>query len=183
ADPHRQARLASFSRAFELFTAPSLLDGAAPGHDGFFIPTYLEDTAYANKLRDAHQARLKARRASRPRDGQPATAALSPESPANGTIHVKPPPPVAESDPFKVVERTTTHDDPAAVPPLPTQWSKTDKWPSGIDVMNEGLEVRYISHKHVSDYEAASIRADHPIPPECGIYYFEVAITYGKRDE
>lgn len=177
----RPPRLASFSRAFELFTVPSLLDAANPGHDGFFIPSYLSDTAYANKLRDAHQARLKSRRPSRPRDGQPA-AGLSTESPTNGSIHVKSPA-QAEPDPFEITESTETRDDPDVVPPLPSQWSKTDKWPSGIDVMNEGLEVRYASHKHGTEYEAASIRADHPIPPECGIYYFEVVITYGKQDE
>lgn len=174
-------RLASFSRAFELFTAPSLLDATPPGHDGFFIPSYLSDTAYATKLRAAHQAKLKARRAQRPQDTQPAVA-LPSEPATNGSTRPKPPS-KAGADPFDIIERTATHEEPHAVPPLPSQWSKTDKWPSGIDVMNEGLEVRYTSHKHGSEYEAASIRADHPIPPECGIYYFEVIISYGKRDE
>lgn len=178
----RPTQLPSFSRAFELFTAPSPFDAAQPGSDAFFIPSYLSDSAYANKLRDAHQAGLKTRRAARPReDGQPVTSELS-ESPTNGSIPPKSPP-QAESDPFDIIERTAVQDDPSTVAPLPSQWSKTDKWPSGIDIMNEGLEVRYTSHKHGGEYEAASIRTDHPIPPECGIYYFEVSITYGRRDE
>lgn len=175
------ARLASFSRAFELFTASSSHDAAHPGQDGFFIPSYLSDTAYATKLRDAHQARLKSRRPTTPRDGQP-TAVLPSDPPTNGTVRSKPLP-QAESDPFDIIERTATRDSSRAVPPLPSQWSKTDKFTSGIDVMNEGLEVRYSSNRHGTEYEAASVRADHAIPPECGIYYFEVTITYGKRDE
>lgn len=174
-------RLASFSQAFEHFTASSSVDAAQLGQDGFFIPSYLSDTAYAIKLRDAHQAKLKSRASTTSRDGQP-TAALSSQSSTNGTIRSKPLP-QSESDTFEIIERTTTRDDARSVPPLPSQWSKTDKWVSGIDVMNEGLEVRYTSQKHGPEYEAASIRADHPIPPECGIYYFEVEITNGKRDE
>lgn len=178
---HSPARLASFSRAFELFTASSSHDATQPAQDGFFIPSYLSDTAYAVKLRDAHHARLKLRRPTRPRDGQPTVASPS-EPPTNGTVRSKPLP-QAESDPFDIIERTATRDGPGTVPPLPSQWSRTDKYTPGIDVMSEGLEVRFTSHKHGPEYEAASVRADHPIPPECGIYYFEVNITYGKRDE
>src|SRR5690606_27951072 len=106
-----------------------------PSPDGFFIPSYLSDTAYANKLRDAHEAKLKTLRASRSReDGQPVAPAPS-GSPTNGSIQPKSPP-QAESDPFDIIERTASQDDPSTVAPLPSQWSKTDKWPSGIDVMN-----------------------------------------------
>ncbi|SPN97391.1 related to human RANBPM NP_005484.1 [Cephalotrichum gorgonifer] len=178
----RPTHLPSFSRAFELFTTPPFLDDTQRDLDDFFIPSYLSDTAYALKLREAHQAKLKARRANRSRDG-PATAPLTSPSPANNGLPTKPPQ-QSESASFDIIEKPATQDDdPSVVPPLPSKWSKTDRWPSGIDVMNEGLEVRYTSHKSGSEYEAASIRADHPIPPECGIYYFEVAITYGKRDD
>lgn len=177
----RQAQLGLFSRAFEMFTSPSFLDAIPPQQDGFFIPSYLKDTAYAHKLQDAHQARLMALRDARVQEPQPGPALAASATTTNGSIHSKPPP-QGEPSSFDIIEKPEAPEEPGSVPPLPTRWSKTDKW-SGIDVMSEGVEVRYTSHKPSHDLETASIRANHPIPPECGIYYYEVTITYGKRDE
>jgi len=172
----RQSQLGLLSRAFEMFTSPTYLQ-----QDGFFIPSYLKDTAYANRLQDAHQAKLRALRDARTQEPQAGGAALATSTTTNGSIHSKPPP-QAESASFDVIERPETQDDPSSVPPLPTRWSKTDKY-QGIDIMGEGVEVRYTSHKQGHEYETAAVRANNPIPPECGIYYYEVTITYGKRDE
>lgn len=179
--PARPTPLPSFSRAFELFTTPLLRDATPPDLEPFFIPSYLSDSDYARNLRDAHQAKVKAYRDSRTRDGQ-ATAPLAVSSPANRGPHAKPPQ-QSESPSFDIIEKPTTHEDPSTVPPLPSRWSKTDKVASGIDVMHDGLEVLYNSQKQSNEYDAASIRSNHPIPPECGIYYFEVMIVHGKHDE
>ncbi|KAL8392248.1 hypothetical protein RB595_002445 [Gaeumannomyces hyphopodioides] len=72
------------------------------------------------------------------------------------------------------------------VTPLPTRWNKDDKW-GGLEVLADGLEVKLTGPKGPNDrerdHEACSIRADHYMPHECGIYYYEVTILASKRDE
>jgi hypothetical protein len=60
--------------------------------------------------------------------------------------------------------------------PLPTRWSDHDKL-SGIDVLADGLEVRFVGPgKSNQDHDAAAVRADHAMPPQCGMFYYEVTI-------
>jgi Ran-binding protein 9/10 len=70
------------------------------------------------------------------------------------------------------------------MPQLPSRWNKEDKW-GGLEVLGDSLEVKYTALRGQSerDHEACSVRADHYMPPQCGIYYFEVTILSGKRDE
>lgn len=64
--------------------------------------------------------------------------------------------------------------------PLPRQWSSKDKCQS-LALSERNLRVTYRgpgkTHK-----DAASVRTDYPIPPACGIYYFEVKIISKGRD-
>ncbi|OAA54255.1 ran-binding protein [Niveomyces insectorum RCEF 264] len=88
---------------------------------------------------------------------------------------------------YDVVEKVGGYrvlDDEEAIAPLPSRWDKRDK-PSALDVLGDGLEVKYTAPKSTSerDSEAISIRADHYMPPQCGIYYFEVTILSKKREE
>lgn len=55
---------------------------------------------------------------------------------------------------------------------------------AGMDTMADGTEVRYIGPTLSSknDGEAAAIRADHPMPKEVGLYYFEVTILTRTKD-
>ncbi|KAI4717084.1 SPRY-domain-containing protein [Aureobasidium sp. EXF-10727] len=63
---------------------------------------------------------------------------------------------------------------------LPTSWSDIDKWP-GLELSAGGTEVKFTGSTKTSD-EAASIRSDHPMPKEVGIYYFEVTVlSRGKE--
>ena len=58
--------------------------------------------------------------------------------------------------------------------PLPSRLSKDDKW-GGIDVFGDGQEIKSTARNlREHEYEISSIRADHPIPPQAGLYYFEV---------
>ncbi|XP_067632319.1 ran-binding protein 9 isoform X2 [Eurosta solidaginis] len=64
--------------------------------------------------------------------------------------------------------------------PLPRCWSPHDKCLS-IGLSQNNLRVHYkgIGNKH---NDAASVRTAHPIPPACGLYYFEVKIiSKGKN--
>lgn len=64
--------------------------------------------------------------------------------------------------------------------PLPTRFSQTDKCP-GLEILASGSEVRFNGITKTSD-EAASVRSDHHIPKEVGIFYFEVTILSRSKD-
>ncbi|XP_035218801.1 ran-binding protein 9-like isoform X2 [Stegodyphus dumicola] len=64
--------------------------------------------------------------------------------------------------------------------PLPRSWSPKDKF-TYIGLSQNNLRVHYKgSGKNHKD--AASVRATHPIPAACGLYYFEVKIVSKGRD-
>uniref|UniRef100_A0A1A8GT46 RAN binding protein 9 n=1 Tax=Nothobranchius korthausae TaxID=1143690 RepID=A0A1A8GT46_9TELE len=64
--------------------------------------------------------------------------------------------------------------------PLPRSWSPKDKY-SYIGLSQNNLRVHYKGHGK-NHKDAASVRAMHPIPAACGIYYFEVKIVSKGRD-
>lgn len=90
-----------------------------------------------------------------------------------------------------VVERTPAHEyggpeEDALVDALPTRWgaAKEDRAP-GLEVLSDGLEVKYTGSRSATDrdHEACAIRADNPMPLQCGLYYFEVTILSRKHTE
>ncbi|XP_028905572.1 ran-binding protein 10 isoform X2 [Ornithorhynchus anatinus] len=64
--------------------------------------------------------------------------------------------------------------------PLPRSWSPKDKY-NYIGLSQNNLRVHYKGHGK-NHKDAASVRAMHPIPAACGIYYFEVKIVSKGRD-
>ncbi|KKZ67732.1 hypothetical protein EMCG_06599 [[Emmonsia] crescens] len=76
---------------------------------------------------------------------------------------------------------SSSDDENPPIMPLPSRWSDQNK-NTGLDLLNDGLEVRYLGNPLKLDHEAASCRADHPMPPQCGIYYFEVTILSKPKD-
>ncbi|KAG1688797.1 Ran-binding protein 9 [Nymphon striatum] len=64
--------------------------------------------------------------------------------------------------------------------PLPRCWSPKDKF-THIGLSQNNLRVHYkgVGKGHK---DAASIRATHPIPASCGLYYFEVKIVSKGRE-
>ncbi|XP_053305700.1 ran-binding protein 10 isoform X2 [Spea bombifrons] len=64
--------------------------------------------------------------------------------------------------------------------PLPRSWSPRDKY-NYIGLSQNNLRVHYKGHGK-NHKDAASVRATHPIPAACGIYYFEVKIVSKGRD-
>ncbi|ELR49980.1 Ran-binding protein 9, partial [Bos mutus] len=64
--------------------------------------------------------------------------------------------------------------------PLPRSWSPKDKF-SYIGLSQNNLRVPRRCHGKTPK-DAASVRATHPIPAACGIYYFEVKIVSKGRD-
>ncbi|KXS21064.1 SPRY-domain-containing protein [Gonapodya prolifera JEL478] len=70
------------------------------------------------------------------------------------------------------------HSVPAV--PLPTAWNPKDKC-ALVDLSRMNLRVTYIGSGK-SDSEAASVRANCPMPPQAGIFYFEVDVLSKGRD-
>ncbi|KAG0254435.1 hypothetical protein DFQ27_006838 [Actinomortierella ambigua] len=62
---------------------------------------------------------------------------------------------------------------------LPSRWSCTDKLDQ-MELAEDDLQVKYVGEGE-EDTDAAAIRANRPIPPQCGIYYFEVYIKNKGR--
>ncbi|KAM0333056.1 hypothetical protein ACHAQA_001713 [Verticillium albo-atrum] len=174
------SQLPSISKAFNLFMASrDPADGSdETDSNAFFIPSYLTGSTYVQRLEESYRLKLQAQR-----DAQ--NQAISPASPGAIGLHnqsashrglsydiVEKPPPSFEED--------------EVVSSLPTKWNKDDKY-GALEVLADGLEIRYIGPRTQSDrerdHEAYSIRADNYMPPQCGIYYYEVTILSGKRDD
>ncbi|XP_002404276.3 ran-binding protein 9 [Ixodes scapularis] len=80
------------------------------------------------------------------------------------------------SDRLKLLYPTVNEEE----TPLPRSWSPKDKF-TYIGLSQNNLRVHYkgIGKNHK---DAASVRATHPIPAACGLYYFEVKIVSKGRD-
>ncbi|CAG8577983.1 13547_t:CDS:2 [Dentiscutata heterogama] len=58
---------------------------------------------------------------------------------------------------------------------LPTHWNSADCWPYINIIDQDNLKVEYKGPGRTSS-DAASIRTNNPIPPEVGLYYFEITV-------
>lgn len=179
-----------FSRAFDPYTTNDPLyhnfSDAAPNFaaaakgSSFLSPSYLRGSVYLQKLDEAHKARLLAEResfAAKVQAGSPMPAVGGPHSPNS-----KRPSSAHRGVQFDVVEKPSSVPkvDPA-VNPLPSRWNREDK-DASLEVMDDGCTVKHTGRSS-SDHEACAIRADHYMPPLCGVYYFEVTVLNRKREE
>lgn len=175
----RGGQLPSFSTAFgSLTNGPSY--GGSGGHtDHFFVPSYLRGSKYVQKLEEAHRAKAPVHRDGSAQSSQPNSLSTSASS---INLHAKMVP-SHRGRPYDLIEKTPAAED-EALPPLPSKWNTQDKYGS-LEVMGDGLEVKFTGSKSINEreYEACAIRADHSMPPQCGIYYFEVTIMSRKREE
>ena len=176
----RNGHLPSFSSAYASLSNNGYGYGSFGGAqmDSFFVPSYLKGSKYVQKLEEAHRIKLRAQRdgTSQSQSGSLSTSASS----VNLQAKIAP---SHRGMTYDVIEKAPLVED-EGLHPLPSKWNSLDKY-GGIEVIQEGQEVKFTGVKSASDrdYEACSIRADHPMPPQCGIYYFEVIIISRKREE
>lgn len=171
--------LPSFSRGFDMFMSPIDADDSESGEsDGFFVPSYLAGSTYVQKLEEAHRFKVQAQRESK----RSATNGASQNT--QGFAQQTIPTGSHRGMSHNVIERPPPFDDEDVMAPLPSRWNKDDMW-GGIEVQSDALTVKYTGPRnpHERDHEASAVRADHYMPAQCGIYYYEVQILYGKRDE
>jgi hypothetical protein len=67
-------------------------------------------------------------------------------------------------------------DEPLA--PWPTRWNELDKHQQ-LELDDDDRLVRFTHKMHD---EVASVRADYPMPRQCGIYYYEVTVVSKSKD-
>lgn len=142
----------------------------------FFIPSYLRHSRYVAKLEAAHNAKLKKER-EQPSAGSSALNSLS-TSAGNTNIHRLAP--SHRGMTYDIIESNPPREE-KQLAPLPSRWSEQDKYP-GLDIMNDGQDLKYSGSASKADIEAASVRTDFGMPLACGIYYFEVEIKQKSKD-
>ncbi|KAL8903111.1 MAG: hypothetical protein Q9171_007513 [Xanthocarpia ochracea] len=152
--------------------------GTGDGANGsdFFVPSYLRDSKYVERLHQAHEAKAVAQREAPPTQTK-GNGALSSRS-SNASL-----PKLAPSHrgmTYEVIEPQPPEDN-GGLTPLPSKWAEADK-NQAIEIGLDGLEVRFVSGSKLHDHEAAATRTDHPIPVQVGIYYYEATITSKGKD-
>ena len=149
---------------------------AGHGTPTFFVPDYLRESRYVAKLEADQMARMKRERQSL--SGAPSNAPSLPSSATSTNVHR-----IAPSHrgmTYDVIESNPPKEEDELMP-LPSRWSEQDRYP-GLDISSNGLEVKYSGQPSKADIEAASVRADFPMSPACGLYYFEVTINSKSKD-
>jgi hypothetical protein len=169
----RSGTLPSYSRQF----ANSLDFGTfGTQTNQFFTPSYLRGSRYVAKLEAAHRAKATAQRESTStHSSNPGSLSAS-----SSNVNLHRMTPSHRGMTYDIVEHhPPTEDD--GLNPLPAKWNEADKF-TGLEIQADGLELRYMAQINKHEHEAGAARADHPIPPQCGIYYYEVTILNKSKE-
>ncbi|MCJ1350302.1 MAG: hypothetical protein MMC33_000283 [Icmadophila ericetorum] len=167
---HSQASRYSFGGRY------GLSDDAFLSNTGFFKPSYLRESKYMEKLEAAHRAKLVSQRE--------AASALASNpgslSSSSSSVSLHRMAPSHRGMTYEIVEHPPQVED-DSIASLPSKWAEVDRY-GGLEIAPDGLDVRYTGNHKVQEHEAAAARTDHPIPPQCGIYYYEVTIISKGKD-
>lgn len=161
----RNDSLPQYSRKYAGFLQ-SDIPHIGPVDPPFMTPSYLRNSRYIARLETAHRAKLT-------RDSN------LPLSASSSNAHLPRMAPSHRGMTYDIIEKEPPATD--SLSPLPTQWSSADRF-AGLELSNDNFDVRYTGPVHKHDHEAAALRADYPMPPQCGIYYFEVKIESKPKE-
>lgn len=193
----QQQQLPRSSRAFEMFMSRATLDTMAnqdplwnrsaepespDAEHAFPRPSYLEGSHYLARLEAQEREKgliLKDVAGSSSASGGGGNGIPRGKAPAAPAFHMGIAMDVVERIPGGELGRDV-------IDALPTKWAtcREDKAQT-LEVMGAGLEVKYSGPKSPQerDFEAYAIRADHPMPLQCGLYYFEVTVLTKRHTE
>lgn len=180
ADGHHNSMSTSWGRGGALPSYSShsgFWQGLGPTQDipAFFVPSYLRGSRHAERLQEAHKAKLAAQREYKSAHSSNAPSLSTSSSSAN--LHKMGPSHRGLS--HDVIERAPAFvDEPVAH--WPTRWNEADKF-AQLELEENGCLAKFSGTQKAHD-EAAAVRADFPMPRQCGIYYFEVTVTSKGRD-
>ncbi|KAF2713608.1 ran-binding protein [Pleomassaria siparia CBS 279.74] len=149
-------------------------DGPLPS---FFVPSYLRGSKHAEKLEEVHNARVAAHRDREYRSTHSSnTGSLSTSS---SSVNLHKGAPSHRGLTHDIVERAPVYVEEPVVP-WPTKWNDMDKY-AQMEIDEGGRQAKYGGTPKPHD-EAASVRADHPMPRQCGIYYYEITVVSKGKD-
>ncbi|KAF9886410.1 hypothetical protein FE257_011442 [Aspergillus nanangensis] len=170
--PPYSRKYASFPRSDPFFHNPGSF---ADPSSSSFTPSYLRNSRYICRLDAARRAKLVTHR-----DAVSSSVASNPLSASSSQASLHRIAPSHRGMTYDIIEREPPIDDEHLLP-LPSRWNDADKY-AGLELTNGGLEVRYTGAVNKHDHEAAAVRADNPMPPQCGIYYFEITILSKPKE-
>ena len=139
------------------------------------MPSYLRGSKHAEKLHEAHKAKLALQRDYKSTHSSNAGSLSTSSSSVN--LHK-----MASSHrglTHEVVERAPASAD-EAVSPWPTRWNDGDKF-AQLEIEDNGRLAKFSGAQKSHD-EAAAVRADFPMPRQCGIYYYEITVISKGKD-
>ncbi|KAI2065861.1 hypothetical protein LOZ37_006197 [Ophidiomyces ophidiicola] len=175
-DAWRACILPDYSRQYIKSSAPDVgWRTFAQKSNQFFTPSYLKNSKYVARLAAANKPKNSAFKDSS-LTHSPNPSSL-PASSNNANL-----PRIAPSHrgmTYDIIENDSGDEE--KLSPLPSRWNEADKY-SGLDVLSDGMEVRYMGAANKQEHEAAAVRANFMMPPQCGIYYFEVTILAKSSD-
>ena len=149
------------------------------GNNMLIRPSYLRGSRYLERLEAVHKAKQNSQRdflSSSPYGSGQASLSTS-----SSSVSLQRMAPSHRGMTYEIVEHQPPPDDDGGVAPLPSKWAEVDKY-GGLEVSPDGLDIRYSGQLKSQEHEAAAARTDHPMPPQCGLYYYEVAlISKGKE--
>ena len=167
----KTSSLPSYSRQFA--------GGWMPGQrhvDSFFTPSYLRNSRYMNRIEKAHKDRQTSLR-----DLTSAHSSNPPSlSTSSSNVNLHRTTPSHRGMTYDVIEHASAEPE-ESLTPLPSRWNGDDKF-HGLDLLQDGLEMRYSGPIHKMEHEAAAARTDNLISPQCGIYYYEVTLLSKSKD-
>lgn len=179
-DPHSNSMSTSWGRGGTLPSYSSQtghwqgLGGPALDVPPLFVPSYLRGSKHAEKLQEAHRAKLAAQLDYRPQSSNPGSLSTS-----SSSINLHKMAGSHRGLSHEVIERAPVFVD-EPVSPWPTRWNESDKF-AQLEIEDGGRQARFSGSQKTHD-EAASVRAECCMPRQCGIYYYEVTVVSKGKD-
>ncbi len=145
--------------------------------DGLMRPSYLKGSRYMKRLEAANRAKLAAERKAEASQGHHDGGSISRSSSSMSLQRMAP---SHRGMTYEIVESNPPVEE-EIVSPLPTKFTEVDR-AGGLELSGDGQEVRWVGAGKSQDQEYAAARADHFMPPECGLYYYEVTVISKVKD-
>ncbi|KAI4205879.1 MAG: hypothetical protein LQ350_000064 [Teloschistes chrysophthalmus] len=167
----------SMSSPYHYGQANNMFDVRGGFHgNGFFVPSYLRNSRYIERVQAAREAKLAAQRDAS-QTHNTGSGALSSRS---SSVSLPKLAPSHRGMTYEVIEHQPpeVHD---GWSPLPSKWAETDKV-QAMAISDDGLEVYFAGGSKLHEHEAGAARTDHPMPAQGGIYYYEVTILAKGKD-
>jgi hypothetical protein len=180
ADGHHNSMSTSWTRGGQLPSYSTQggywqgLGGSVQDIPPFFVPSYLRGSKHAEKLQEAHRAKVAAQRDYKSTHSSNAGSL----STSSSSVNLHKMAPSYRGLTHEIVERAPVFvDEPA---PWPTRWNEGDKF-AQLDIEDNGRQAKFSGTQKTHD-EAAAVRADFPMPRQCGIYYYEATVISKGKD-